>query len=134
MEKKTTTKTTLQACDITSLRSLHKVVVFNFLDISVLQETTHLLLTRHKVVFNFVHLSVLQETEHGVRAGSNERNLNFNGHHQGHHHGHHQGPQNDYDLDKYHGYDPVNQYGSDNQHNLNLNVLPIDPVTETTIR
>ena len=74
-------------------------------------------------MFNFLHL---QETEHGARAGSNDRNLNFNGHHQE--------AQNDYDLDKYHGYNPQNRYGADNQHNLNLNVLPIDPVTETTIR
>ena len=87
-------------------------------------------------MFNFLHLSVFQETEHGARAGSNERNLNFNGHHQGaqNFNGHRQGPENDYDLDKYHGYEPQNRYGEDNQHNLNLNVLPIDPVTETTIR
>ena len=73
------------------------------------------------------------------RNSKNETDLQLDLEVQHHHrrsenHGHHQGAQNDYDLDKYHGYDPQNRYVADNQHNLNLNVLPIDPVTETTIR
>ena len=84
-----------------------------------------------------------QEGGHGARAGSNDRNLNFNGH---------SGALNEYNnnnngYSKTNGYsnkgfNPQNErYGLENdqsgefsQHNLNLNVLPIDPVTETAVR
>ena len=67
--------------------------------------------------------------------GSNERNLNFNGQYAGDKNEYNNGYSNK-------GYNLHNGYGTENeqnvhfsqQHNLNLNALPIDPVTETAVR
>ena len=85
--------------------------------------------------FTFINLS-FQEVGHGVRAVSNERNLNFNGHgtkneyNNNNGYNHHDGYSNK-GYNRHNGYD---RYGTENQHSLNLNALPIDPVTETAVK
>ena len=105
-----------------------------FAQTSASSRFVQVLLSR-RVIFIVI---IVKEGGHGVRAGSsNERNLNFNGH----------GTQNEYNSNN--GYNPHNsgykqhneRYRTENdesrefpRHNLNLNALPIDPVTETAVR
>ena len=109
-----------------------------FAQTSASSRFVQVLLSR-RVIFIVI---IVKEGGHGVRAGSsNERNLNFNGH----------GAQNEFNngYNNNNGYNRHNsgynrhneRYGTENdqngefpRHNLNLNALPIDPVTETAVR